>query len=216
MIKNNKKWMVLSLLLVMLLAALAGCVRAGSQSTPEVIYPTVVIVQYVTQVVATNTPEPPATPLPPCKIVAPADTTSGSYLIRNSNGTFDPFAVPIHYPLRGCPIASRLTEGNRAFVAYTGDTQAIHFTTDIGYSPIVRELSVGEVLEIVGGPECDRGALIWKVITQDGLTGYAAEGDGNQYWLLPYGEKNDRARTRPTPEPVFLVNPNKTYSECIP
>ena len=217
MMNKKDELKALGVLLVSLLFVLTGCVGSSSQTANEVIYPTVVVVQYVTQVVATNTPEPPVTPLPPCKVVQQdGNSGSGGFVIENSNGTFDPFAVEAYYPLRGCPVASRLTEGFRAFVANTGGTQAIHYTKDIGYSPIVRELVVGEVLEIVKGPFCDRGALVWKVITQDGITGFVAEGDGNVYWLLPYGEKNDRARTKPTVEPLYLVNSNNPNVNCTP
>ncbi len=217
MVNNKNKWKVLGFLLVSLLVSLTGCVGSAPQTAAEAIYPTVVIVQYVTQVVATNTPEPPATPLPPCKVVQQTSNTgSGNYVIQNSNGTFDPFAVEAYYPLRGCAVASRLTEGYRAFVANTGGTQAIHYTKDIGYAPIVRKLEAGEVLEVINGPFCDRGALVWKVVAQDGVSGFAAEGDGEVYWLLPYGEKNDRTRTKPTAEALYLINPNNPNVNCTP
>ena len=150
--------------------------------------PTVVIVQYVTQVVATVTPAPPtATALPPT--AAPIRTG------------FDPFSVPIYYPLMGCPVASRIHVGDRVFVANNRDgTLGLHYSANVGYAPIFRKLTAGEILDVIDGPYCRTQSLVWEVIASDGRLGYVSEGNGEVYWLLPLGEKVDKKLLKPTPD----------------
>jgi hypothetical protein len=216
MVNKNKMRLFFGLLLFSLFLVMMGCAGSASQGAPQVVYPTVVVVQYVTQVVATNTPEPPVTPLPPCNLVPQGGSGGSPFIIENSSGAYEPLAVMASYPLTGCPVASRLQKGFRAFVSYTDGIQGIYQSADFRYAPIFRKLQVGEVLEVVDGPVCSDGALLWRVIAQDGVAGFVPEGDGNTYWMLPYGEKNDRARTRPTPEPVIMINANNPNYNCAP
>src|SRR5512139_2835537 len=94
-------------LLAGLLLIVSGC--NGAPTTAQApVNPTVVIVQYVTQVVATVTPAPPIPTAIPATKKAPA--VSG----------YDPYSVIPYYPVSGCPIASRLSIGDVAFVAAGG------------------------------------------------------------------------------------------------
>ncbi len=43
----------------------------------------------------------------------------------------------------------------------------------------------GDVVEITGGPGCSNNWVWWQILTQDGRTGWTAEGDGTEYWLVP-------------------------------
>lgn len=190
------------LILLMLLGSfIAGCGALSQEAAaPANLNPTVVIVQYVTQVVATVTPSPPtATPLPPTAVT-----------IKTG---FDPFSVPIYYPLMGCPVASRIHVGDRVFVANDrGGTLGLHYSANVGYAPIIRKLSPGEILDVIDGPYCQTLSLVWKVIApSDGRLGYVSEGNGNEYWLLPLGEKVDKELLKPTPDTgMRLVIPKKT------
>lgn len=166
-------------LLAGLILTLTGCAGASATAQPPV-NPTVVIVQYVTQIVATVTPAPAVTPIPPTK---PAPAPSGGY---------DPFAVDPYYPLSGCQMASRLRVGDVAFVAAGGEQFGIHYSKDVGFSPIDRKLASGELLYILDGPTCNRNGLVWEVLADaDDSRGYVIEGNGETYWLLPYGETYD-------------------------
>ena len=175
-----------------LILTLSGCAAPAAEAQPPV-NPTVIVVQVVTQVVATVTPAPPAapTPLPPTK-KPPASTG------------FDPFSVQPYYPISGCRIASRLHIGDIAFVATGADQLGIHFSRDVGFSPIGRKLQPGELLYIVDNPTCNKNGLVWGVIADaDLVSGFVMEGNGETYWLLPYGqtydpkELRDRLKGRP-------------------
>jgi hypothetical protein len=160
--------------------ALYGCAPTGAEpGAPQSLNPTVVVVQYVTQVVATPTPAAAtAVPLPTAAPAAQAAQIG-----------FDPFTVPIYYPLKGCSIASRLHVGDRAVVADTrGGTLGLHMTADVGDSPIFRKLVPGEIVDIVGGPFCRTESLVWEVFTVEQEHGFLSEGNGNSYWVLPSGE----------------------------
>lgn len=189
-IYRSAKLALLTLLGAVLLLA-AGCAGAGSQAQPQVVYPTVVIVQYVTQVVATITPAPPVTPAPP----ATAKPAVSSGVVG-----YDPASQDIYYPLMGCQVASRLHVGERAFVANGGGQIGLHYTKDIGDAPIYRKLAAGEELDVIGGPFCERQSLVWKVIASDGQEGFAPEGNGNTYWLMPTGDLVDKKKLKATPD----------------
>lgn len=129
---------------------------------------------FVTQVVATPLPE---TPLPPATNT-PLPTTK-------PYDPFDPFSVHIYYPITGCS-ASRLHVDDKAFVAVLGEKAKLYFSTDVLYDPGSRALQLDEVLLILDGPACSDGYLLWWVETEaDELKGWAPEGDGETYWLLP-------------------------------
>jgi hypothetical protein len=165
-------------LLAGLIVTLSACTGAPAPAEPAV-NPTIVIVQYVTQVVATVTPAPPVTAVPP---TAKAPAVTG----------YDPFAVQPYYPLSGCQMASRLHVGDIAFVAAGGEQLGIHFSKDVGFAPIARKLISGELLYILDGPTCNRNGLVWEVLADaDDTRGYAIEGNGETYWLLPFGETYD-------------------------
>lgn len=183
---------------------LSACGAAPQQAAaPQYLNPTVVIVQYVTQVVMTVTPEPP-TPTPPPPTPLPIKIG------------FDPLAVQIYYPITMCPIASRLHVGDKAFVAnMRGGILGLHYSRDVNFSPMFRRLQPGEILNIIDGPYCEANALVWEVVASDGTTGFVAEGDGEIYWLLPLGEKVDNKLLKPTPIPrvQFMI---KKPRYCTP
>jgi hypothetical protein len=168
-----------------------ACLSVTPRSTQpaQVVYPTVVITQYITQVVATPTITP--TPLP---------TTVSKQASSVVNTGWDPFTVQIYYPIVGC-VASRLYEGDVAFVA--NDGVDLYNTKDTGYSPIYRKLNPGEMVDIVKGPWCSSGSIVWKVGTADGLEGFVPEGNGETYWLLPMP---------PGTEGVVVNDPNNIWN----
>ncbi len=156
-------------LLVILLAA--GCNPAPAQpaGTPAV----VVITQIVTQII-------PPTPVPMTATPVPTDTP----VVPTATPTFDPLSAPIYYPLEDC-VASRLHIGDFAMVSYVGGANGIRYGRDLAEATVFAYAQPGDILEIVNGPWCSRGWLVWMVRTADGNVGYTPEGDGNSYWLLP-------------------------------
>jgi len=208
--RTKKKNLLLLGFVCSLMITLSACVGTIPQSPqqPQVIYPTVVITQVVTQVVATPTTAPTVVPKPVVQAAAPVST-----------GGWDPFSVPIYYPLPGC-VASRLHEGDVAFVADSTGELGIHYSKDIGYSPVFRNLASGELVDIVKGPWCARGSLIWKAATSDGYVGFIAEGDGSYYWLLPMSPDTEQVLPKeeykikqivPPGTILNFANPKKMY-----
>jgi hypothetical protein len=54
---------------------------------------------------------------------------------------------------------------------------------------ILGNIEPGEEIEILGGPACNTGWVWWEVrsLSTD-LQGWTAEGDGEDYWLVPLEE----------------------------
>lgn len=158
---------------IILIVFAAGCIvqqpAANSQSgTPTVI----LITQIVTQIV-------PPTPITPSPTSPPTDTPEPT-----PTATFDPINAPIYYPLADC-IASRLHIGDKAMVSQNGNPQGIRYSRDMADKAVDTMVQPGATLQIVNGPWCSRGWLVWQVQTADGIIGYTPEGDGNEYWLFP-------------------------------
>lgn len=50
---------------------------------------------------------------------------------------------------------------------------------------IIGLIKPGEEADTVDGPACSEGWIWWKIKMPNGLTGWTAEGDGKDYWILP-------------------------------
>lgn len=161
----------LMLLVFSLPLILSACSQPAATEIPQ---KTLLVTQVVTQVIYTATPEPSATPLP----------TSTPTPVPTSTPTFDPYSAPIYYPLKDC-VASRLHVGDVAVVAPGGSANGIRYGLDLHYDTIVDYAEQGQKLDIIGGPYCSQGWIVWMVQTQNGIIGYTPEGNGNEYWLLP-------------------------------
>lgn len=136
--------------------------------------PTVVLItQIVTQIVAPTplavTPTTPATHTPEPTAPKP---------------TYDPLSAPIYYPLEDC-VASRLHVGDVAQVSLYGGANGIRYGSDLSADTVFAYAQPGALLEIINGPWCSQGWLIWQVRMADGQVGYTPEGNGNEYWLFP-------------------------------
>ena len=162
-------WIIASLFLLSLACRVeAPRVILQDSPTPP---PPPVITQVVTQMI-TPTREPTSTPIPtstPPKTATP---------------TYDPLSAPIYYPLKNCA-ASRLHVGDQAMVSLVGGANAIRQSPDMQNGIIDGYAQPGEIVDIVGGPECSYGWIIWLVETPSGFRGFTPEGDGNTYWLFP-------------------------------
>jgi hypothetical protein len=57
---------------------------------------------------------------------------------------------------------------------------------------VIGSLQPGEAMHVLDGPACANGWLWWKVeaLDQD-LTGWTAEGDSDNYWLVPCASENE-------------------------
>lgn len=177
-INGGKMAVYLLVLVSLILPALACRIEAPQivlDETPTPV-PTKIITQVVTQIIvpATEAP-PPATPMPP-EPVQPSPTP-----------TWDPISAPIYYPLPDC-VASRLYIGDQASVSLVGGGNAIRTSIDLRTDTnIVAYADPGDTLQIINGPYCSDGFLLWFVELPGGMRGFTPEGDGNNYWLWPVG-----------------------------
>jgi hypothetical protein len=172
---KGRRQVYLLVILSLLMATLACRVEPPKivmeENTPTPVV--AVITQVITQIVS-PTPAPTQPPtLVPTETLGPTLTP-----------TWDPMSAPIYYPLEDC-VASRLHIGDKAMVSYLGGANAIRYGTDTSNDTVLTYAQPGEILEIIGGPVCDWGLLVWMVRTRDGVVGFTPEGDGNEYWLIP-------------------------------
>src|SRR4030042_5784736 len=117
--------------------------------TPTVTTDIKVLTQIITEIVPptplpTSTPKPTPTPLP------------------SPTPTWDPLSAPIYYPLTDC-VASRLHLGDEAMVSLQGGRNGIRYGKDMRTDTIMEYAEPGDVLEIVAGPWCSYGWLVWMV-----------------------------------------------------
>lgn len=170
--KNEKArvfWTFLTALV--LLTACSGPAPAANPQ-PET-PPVMLITQVITEIVA-------PTPLP----VTPSPVPTNTPIEPTSTPTYDPAAAPIYYPLEDC-VASRLHIGDRAMVSLVGGPNGIRYGRDLYEDTVFAYAQPGQIIDVVNGPWCSRGWIVWQVRLADGQVGYTPEGNGNEYWLFP-------------------------------
>jgi hypothetical protein len=163
---------MLSVLLLIL--PLSACIKIVVPAPPVTATSLVlVITQIVTEII-------PPTPLPATLTPVPTSTPEPA----TPTPTWDPLNAPVYYPLADC-VASRLHLGDIAMVSLSGGANGIRFGSDLYQDTVIAYAQPGSQLEIVNGPYCSRGWIIWFVRMADGTVGYTPEGNGDEYWLLP-------------------------------
>jgi len=91
----------------------------------------------------------------------------------------------VYYPISNC-VASQLHLGDSAFVSYTERPNNLRSDPDNSLaSNIIGKIQPGEVVIVVGGPECSYGWMMWEVKTTRNETGWVAETNGDEFWILP-------------------------------
>jgi hypothetical protein len=161
-------------LFALLVAGLAAC--SGAPQTVEVtrlVPQTVVVTQLVTP---EPSPTPEQSPTPEATNTPPPTLTPEPVVIPTR---------PVYAPLEGCA-PSRLHVGDRAMVTYGGGPNAIRSSADV-HNPdnIIAQAEEGEIVEVIGGPECSFGWIMWLVRTSAGAEGYTPESDGTSFFLQP-------------------------------
>jgi hypothetical protein len=92
--------------------------------------------------------------------------------------------TPVLYkPISDCA-SSHLHVGDSAFVNYETGLNKIRSEPDVSKDNGVGELLPGEVVQIVDGPVCNYGWVLWEVMTTWQETGWTPETDGEEFWLL--------------------------------
>jgi hypothetical protein len=87
----------------------------------------------------------------------------------------------------GCmPLPSRLIAGQTGRVT-NGLPNVLRSQPYRGYdSVILVNIPAGGVFTVIAGPNCSEG-MTWWLVSYNGINGFTAEGQGDQYWLEPYG-----------------------------
>ena len=91
----------------------------------------------------------------------------------------------IYAPISGCA-QSRIHVGDSIFVTEGGTGNYVRTSPDVGSKTNVIEdaySNQGDVLLVVGGPECSYDWILWEVIAESGVRGWTAESDGSKFWL---------------------------------
>jgi len=110
--------------------------------------------------------------LPPTEIINPTPFVA--------RGVYYPFSDP------DCA-GSKLKVGDRAMISLGGGRNSIRNTADTHPSDnIIGHAYPGDYLEIIDGPVCNYGWILWKVrLEKDGLTGWTPETkDGIEFWII--------------------------------
>jgi hypothetical protein len=119
--------------------------------------------------------------------VPPAATSAQTNPAKETPSTM-PQTGASKEPWRACSQAplSRLHVGMQAYVSYVPPLSN-RVRSDAGTSErILGYIGPGEEITILDGPACANGWIWWKIrSSESGLTGWTAEGDQSDYWLVP-------------------------------
>jgi len=117
---------------------------------------------------------------------APSSTKSPT---RTSSVYITP-TPKVYNPIAGCA-SSHLHVGDSAFVSYVGGKNHVRTKPDTAPSNnILFDIYPGEVVQIIGGPECNYGWILWKIETTYLKSGWTPESDGNEFWLFPIATRS--------------------------
>ena len=115
-------------------------------------------------------------------------TTIPSFTPTLSPTSPSPTATPVYdlwYPCTGT-YPSRLRVGDKAFVSLDPPLPNRVRSEPNTDADVIGHLQVGERMQINDGPKCGQGWIWWYVRSQEtGLMGWTAEGDNNNYWVVP-------------------------------
>jgi hypothetical protein len=130
-------------------------------------------------------------------VIEPSDTPKAP----TPNFEDTPYVTPtpvIYFPLSNCA-ASQLRLGESGFVNYDGGKNSLRDTPDTHPSDnIIGYIYPGEVVEIIDGPVCNYGWVLWKVMTTRYEEGWTPETDGDEFWVLPLSSRKLCTDTLPT------------------
>ncbi len=102
--------------------------------------------------------------------------------------TRQPTPIPTYFPITNCG-PSRLHVGDSVYVSLGGTHNDIRTEADTHpANNTVEESYQGDVLQIIGGPECDASGshwVMWEVRTSNGNVGWTPEANGSDFWLTP-------------------------------
>ena len=92
----------------------------------------------------------------------------------------------------GSPVPSRVNIGMTAVVEPGGVANRIRSEASVGNGEIIGFMQPNETFQIIDGPTCDPDTQLrfWKV-DYNGIQGWTAEGEGEEYYIAPPEEEGD-------------------------
>ena len=89
----------------------------------------------------------------------------------------------LYFPLEDCA-GSRTRKGDSVYISFGGKKNALREDPDIGADDnIIGWVVQGEVLRVVGGPECSLGWILWRVENELMERAWTPESDGDEFWF---------------------------------
>jgi len=96
----------------------------------------------------------------------------------------------VYNPLPNCA-SSHLHVGESAFVSYIGGKNHVRTEPDTAPSNNISfDIYPGEVVQVIGGPECNYGWILWEIETTYNETGWTPESNGEEFWLYPIATRS--------------------------
>jgi hypothetical protein len=173
---------------VLLALALSGCVRSASTAmTPLPSAPPPTATDVLPETTLSST-EQPATATPvsePTETPFPTETPQ----IETATATKASLVTEVSC---GSALPSRLRTGSYAYVNPDPPLPNNLRSAAGENNTLVGEIPAGHGMKILDGPKCVDGSLWWQVspLNTD-LTGWTAEGDAQNYWLIPCASENE-------------------------
>ena len=104
--------------------------------------------------------------------------------VAKSEGEYWLAPLPYWNPCGNSQI-SHFQIGDKAYVTIPGDV-ANRVREDAGLNTeTVGVIDPGGMMTIIDGPKCADNIIWWEVTGDNGVTGWTAEGKGNDFWLIP-------------------------------
>ncbi len=134
---------------------------------------------------------------------APGNSPGGQQPAHPTAAAIGPFITPTpqeYYPLKNCA-SSQLHVGDTAFISWDTTPNALRTTPDTHPSNNFVDdgrVPPGGILEILDGPVCNYGWVLWYVRTTWDVEGWTPETDGKEYWMLPIATRHICKDSKPT------------------
>jgi len=181
--------------LVILFASMSvGRNRGNSVVTPKTQRDEDIVIETATSTVPiTKTIESPretiTVSVKPTTTVSPRATKT-KFPTSTTRATAEISPTPrIYFPLPSCA-PSRVYLGDVGIIIAEGGN-FIRSEPDTHPSDnIIGNADQGEYVNVVGGPECNYGWVLWEIVSSTGERGWIAETDGTSFWIDPLTRKN--------------------------
>ena len=111
--------------------------------------------------------------------LAPSQATIPAPAVLAATATLATWsACPGTYP-------SQVRVGNRSMVSLNPPLSNNVRDQPLKTAKFAFAIQPGEIVDIIDGPGCSGNWVWWQIRTANGRTGWTAEGDGTDYWLIP-------------------------------